>query len=801
MIMYIHLLTKLKPLIWPLLLTLAVAVRVFLSIRFPAQSYDIGTYAAWGRLIINLGPAEFFAATWSDYLPLPIYFCALIYQLSTYFGLSFAVVFKMGVSLLEFVLIFFIHRSLSLPRKWLLVPFLFFSPAVLGDSAFWGQLDTIPALLTALSLILLSRRLPPALFSSAVFFGLAVALKPIMLLTLPVFIMLLINNFRSLLFFALGSFFTFLLTAFPVVGPLESFQFLLHKALEQSSTYPYTTINAWNLWSIRDLHNTWPPDSSSVLSLSAYTVGLSSFFVLAFFTLKRWRQVRFDPAQVYSIAATLLIIFYVFATRMHERHLFFGLPLLALAALSTPWLILPLTVLTLTFTLNLWGAYYWVEHNQSWPVSPLFIQVISWINVFTALLLVFVADLKLFLKSCLLKIKSHKTLLLILGIAMFLRLANLGHPPDYIFDEVYHAFTAREYLHSNIEAWEWWTTPPQGVAFEWTHPPVAKYGMVLGMLLFGENSFGWRVGSAVFGVISIYGLYRLSLALFASQRLALTAAFLLSIEGLHLSQSRIAMNDIYMLSFLIWSLFYAVRDRWKLASVLFGLALGSKWAAVYGFVPLFIIYLKTYPGQFNFINTFKFVAGGMRLVLLSLIIYVLTFTPFILIGHTWAQWWELHRQMWYYHTHLVATHTYQSTPLHWIFSLRPVWYHVEYAALKSNIYAQGNPAILWLGLVAAISLLPKLRQFAYYIVLSSYLIFFVPWIFSPRIMFFYHYLPSSAFLTLLLSAWLTTLPKRLGYAILIISTLSLILVSPLLFAIPIGDWYWNSVFTVFPSWK
>ena len=86
-------------------------------------------------------------------------------------------------------------------------------------------------------------------------------------------------------------------------------------------------------------------------------------------------------------------------------------------------------------------------------------------------------------------------------------------PTDYIFDEVYHAFTAREYIRGNIDAWEWWTTPPEGVAYEWTHPPVAKYGMVAGIKLFGDNSFGWRIGSAISGILSILGLYLLTHAL------------------------------------------------------------------------------------------------------------------------------------------------------------------------------------------------------------------------------------------------------------------------------------------------
>jgi dolichyl-phosphate-mannose--protein O-mannosyl transferase len=393
-------------------------------------------------------------------------------------------------------------------------------------------------------------------------------------------------------------------------------------------------------------------------------------------------------------------------------------------------------------------------------------------------------------------LSKNKYLLGILILATALRFVNLSHPADYIFDEVYHAFTAREYLHGNIAAWEWWTTPPPGVAYEWTHPPVAKYGIWLGMLLFGENSFGWRFPSAVFGVISILGIYSLVLAVTKKKQVALISAFLVSIEGLHISQSRIAMNDIYMLCFYVWSLYSAVKSNWKSSAVLYGLALASKWSALYGVVPLALLYF-----HHNKINLYN-VLYAVRCTLIALAIYILTFAPFILAGHTWAQWWELHRQMWYYHTHLVATHGYQSTPLQWLFDIRPVWYYVKYGEGNlSNIYALGNPIILWLGLVAIFMQLKKLVDIRYSLFFVLYAIFTLPWVFSPRIMFFYHYLPSSVFLCIILATWLNPIPKKYMYICLLLAICCLLVISPLLYGFPVVQDYWDFIFGIIPSWK
>lgn len=398
---------------------------------------------------------------------------------------------------------------------------------------------------------------------------------------------------------------------------------------------------------------------------------------------------------------------------------------------------------------------------------------------------------------------SNKFLIAILILASTLRLVNLSHPEKYIFDEVYHAFTAREYLHGNIDAWEWWTTPPEGVAYEWTHPPLAKYGMWAGMKIFGENSFGWRIGSAVFGVLSILGLYCLVLAITKNKQVALLSAFLVSIEGTHIAQSRIAMNDAYMLCFYIWSLYLAVKSRWKGAAILYGLALSSKWSSLYGVVPLIVIYLhENNPKHWSIKQVLSHLFFTLRLLLITLSVYVLTFAPFITAGHSWAQWWELHRQMWYYHTHLVATHDYQSTPREWIFAIRPVWYFVHYVGDKiQNIYVQGNPLILWVGLVAFVLQLRYLLKFKYSIFFVIYSIFTFPWLFSPRIMFYYHYLPSITFLCVILAWLLSTLPKSVRNISLALFALSLLLISPMLYGFAMPHFYWDTLFGIFPSWK
>ena len=122
-------------------------------------------------------------------------------------------------------------------------------------------------------------------------------------------------------------------------------------------------------------------------------------------------------------------------------------------------------------------------------------------------------------------------------------------------------------------------------------------------------------------------------------------------------------------------------------------------------------------------------------------------------GHNLSTWWGMQEQMWWYHTGLKATHPYTSPWWEWPFLIRPIYLYTsdEVGGWVSRIYAFGNPAVFWFGLLSIIlssiySYIERNKNLAF--VVFAYLIFFVPWALSPRIMFLYHYLPSIPFLAI-----------------------------------------------------
>lgn len=391
--------------------------------------------------------------------------------------------------------------------------------------------------------------------------------------------------------------------------------------------------------------------------------------------------------------------------------------------------------------------------------------------------------------------KKHKFLILILFFTVFIHLFRLDFPNAYVFDEVYHAFTAKEYLKGSKAAWDPFSTPPPGVAFEWTHPPLAKEIMTASMfLLHSTDAWAWRFPGALLGIFSVFVIYLLAKKLFADDSISLICTFLYSIAGLNLVQARTGMNDIYMVTFMLTSLLVLLNKKYFISSILFGFSISSKWSAVYYLgVVLIILFIQFYKEKK--LNIFRPLLKFSYFIVIPAIFYFLSYIPYFMIGYNWSDFVELHRQMYTYHTNLRATHDYSSPWWSWPFNLYPVWFYVQYYPNNwmSNIFTSGNPLLFWIGSGAIIVTIwdyLKTRSSALFIILLSFFAFWLPWAFSPRIMFLYHYTPSVPFLSLALGYQIYILfeqakSKFLIYFVLALILLSFLLVYPILTGIPL----------------
>ncbi|MBI2196321.1 phospholipid carrier-dependent glycosyltransferase [Candidatus Daviesbacteria bacterium] len=381
-------------------------------------------------------------------------------------------------------------------------------------------------------------------------------------------------------------------------------------------------------------------------------------------------------------------------------------------------------------------------------------------------------------------LKTKNLLILILLISAFLRLYRLDYPNKYVFDEVYHAYTAKEYLKGNKEAWSPWSKSPPGVAFEWLHPPIEKEIMTASMfILQSSDAWAYRLPGALLGILSVFLVYKLALLLFKNETTALISAGVFSIDGLVFVQSRTGMNDVYLVAFILVSTIFFVQKRYILSALFMGIAMATKWPGVF----LALIYFPIFLYHRRFKNLIYF-------ILIPPVIYFLSYTHYFLMGYNLSDFIELHKQIWWYQTNLKATHSYSSPWWSWPLNLYPIWYFVDYQKnTMANIFASGNPAMFWIGTITIILTtweVIRKRSINLIIILLGFFAFWLPWTLSPRIMFLYHFSPSVPFLSLALGYQLNKLlidkqGRKLALLLLFLIAISFILVFPYLTGIPL----------------
>ncbi|MFD9392654.1 dolichyl-phosphate-mannose--protein mannosyltransferase [Streptomyces sp. NPDC060000] len=218
--------------------------------------------------------------------------------------------------------------------------------------------------------------------------------------------------------------------------------------------------------------------------------------------------------------------------------------------------------------------------------------------------------------------------LLVTLLAGVLRFWHLGSPKAVIFDETYYAKDAWAVVHRGFEVnWDknandvilssgGHVTIPADAAYV-VHPPVGKYVIGLGELIFGFDPFGWRFMTAVLGTLSVLLLCRIGRRIFRSTFLGCLAGALMAVDGLAFVMSRTSLLDGVLMFFVLAAFGCLVVDRdrareklaaalpadahgrhrpdphiaettrlgwrpWRWAAgLMLGLAIGTKWNGLY----------------------------------------------------------------------------------------------------------------------------------------------------------------------------------------------------------------------------
>ncbi len=512
-------------------------------------------------------------------------------------------------------------------------------------------------------------------------------------------------------------------------------------------------------------------------------------------------------------ASTLILLgFFLFPTRMHERYLFVGLSFLAISTALNFNLKNLYYILSATFLINLFFEFPGTKTDLGVPQF-----ITSWNNLLSSgrmytenfgffwftpiallnIYIIFTIIFKLW-KQPLLNLNFMELLnhdnkekingekvktgfsvpfiqkidktdwLIILGMSIasfLLRIFYIKFPEEMIFDEVYHARAAGEYLrHIN--------------PFEWVHPPLSKLILSAGVWLFGLNSFGWRIMPVIFGTFFVPVMYIFGKTLFGKRGYAILAAVLVSIDGVYFVQSRTAMTNIFATFFQLASVLffwlYFQYDYYRekkskvytlltLSGFFMSLALASRWTSM-GALAFILGALFWYKFLFNFTLKDLLTANfnpileriklkeipfwflvGINFMVLPAIVYLLAYIPYMNLNHNIHDVVEMQKGIFSYHKNLRDPHPYYSEWYTWPFLTRPTWYYFRdfKNGAMAGIVALGNPAIWWASLFASAYVLYKAvkeKSLGLLYVGLGFVILYLPWAVSPRIKNFSHYL-------------------------------------------------------------
>ena len=395
----------------------------------------------------------------------------------------------------------------------------------------------------------------------------------------------------------------------------------------------------------------------------------------------------------------------------------------------------------------------------------------------------------------------------------------ITYKSETVFDEIYFVRAAEEYLSGKEPT-------------ETTHPPLGKLIIAAGISVFGFNPFGWRIMGVIFATLMIPIIFFLGKEISSSWLGGFFSSLLLMFDFMHFTMSRIATLDTFLVFFLLGSqlFFYkyvldVLKTGWRVSLrpyffAVFILALGFsiKWTAVFSLAAqLFYLYLlkvkftqnKSKINYGNTINSKKIIFALSGTVVIFGIVYLLSYVPYMSLGHSLHEVYNRQWSMLNYHLKLKAIHPFSSPWWSWPMLLRPIWLYesVLGEGYISTITLMGNPAVWWIGLVSIIIVTVKAikeKSQSYVYLVTMFIFQWIPYAFISRSLFIYYFYPNTIILCLIISTQICRLWKEEKVRWKVITYLIvLLLLFGLFYPIISGNImpvWWRDSLRWFPSW-
>ncbi len=306
-------------------------LRLIIGVTHPGYLSDMGLFKAWSERVFSVGITEFyFSGMFVDYPPGYMYVLYLLGAVKKLLGLSAdggatLLLFKLPAIAADMLAAYVIYaaarKRTSFKAAAGLSLLYLFNPAVIIDSAAWGQVDSVFSLVLVLAIANLADN---RIRRASVWFAIAALIKPQAFIFMPVLLLWFVYRraWKEILISALYGFGTFLLLAIPFFSTQGGLPALFELYKGTLASYPHATVNAFNIYTLAGAN--WQSIEDTWLLFTFKTWGnlFIGIAVIAAALLALKKRDEHTSSRSYFIAMILIAVVFVGVTKMHERYMF-----------------------------------------------------------------------------------------------------------------------------------------------------------------------------------------------------------------------------------------------------------------------------------------------------------------------------------------------------------------------------------------------------------------------------------------------------------------------------------------------
>jgi len=326
--------------VFVILFVVAFIVRMVAAVIYRGYETDMNCFVSWSDMVFNDGFAAFYKSeSFTDYPPGYMYILYVIGAIRSLFGIGWdsvlsnvlvklpAIIADMGAG---FLIYHIASRHIKETGAAIVSALYLFCPAVILDSAVWGQTDAVFTFFVALMCYFVTeKKLIPSYFV----FAIGILIKPQTLIFTPVLIcgiidQVFLEDFNWNKFFKnLGSGIGAVLLIGLLMLPY-GFHDAFGQYTETLGSYEYASVNAYNIWTMMGLN--WTGQDGYLIGLTYKTWGTIAIVLTVIASIVISLRCKKNPSKYYFIGAFIVTCVFTFSVRMHERYIFPAILLLIL---------------------------------------------------------------------------------------------------------------------------------------------------------------------------------------------------------------------------------------------------------------------------------------------------------------------------------------------------------------------------------------------------------------------------------------------------------------------------------------